>query len=68
MLSFYINKLILFIHLYKLIYRKMVNLEWYRTFKAIYEQGTLTGAAEILLITQPGVSQQLTALETYMGG
>lgn len=45
----------------------MVNLEWYRTFKAIYERGTLTGAAETLLITQPGVSQQLTALETYMG-
>lgn len=45
----------------------MVNLEWYRTFKAIYERGTLTGAAEMLLITQPGVSQQLTALETYMG-
>ncbi|WP_421919794.1 LysR family transcriptional regulator [Marinifilum sp.] len=45
----------------------MVNLEWYRTFKAIYERGTLTGAADTLLITQPGVSQQLTALETYMG-
>jgi len=45
----------------------MVNLEWYRTFKAIYERGTLTGAAETLLLTQPGVSQQLTALETYMG-
>ncbi len=45
----------------------MVNLEWYRTFKAIYERGTLTGAAETLLLTQPGVSQQLTSLETYMG-
>lgn len=45
----------------------MVNLEWYRTFKAIYERGTLTGAAETLLLSQPGVSQQLTALETYMG-
>jgi DNA-binding transcriptional LysR family regulator len=45
----------------------MLNLEWYRTFKAIYEKGTLTGAAENLLLTQPGVSQQLTALEAYMG-
>jgi len=45
----------------------MLNLEWYRTFKAIYERGTLTGAAESLLITQPGVSQQLSSLETYMG-
>ena len=45
----------------------MLNLEWYRTFKAIYERGTLTGAAEHLLLTQPGVSQQLSSLETYMG-
>ncbi|PKQ61872.1 hypothetical protein BZG02_14705 [Labilibaculum filiforme] len=45
----------------------MLNLEWYRTFKAIYERGTLTGAAESLLITQPGVSQQLSSLEAYMG-
>lgn len=45
----------------------MLNLEWYRTFKAIYERGTLTGAADTLLLTQPGVSQQLSSLETYMG-
>ncbi len=45
----------------------MINLEWYRTFKAIYERGTLTGAAETLLLTQPGVSQQLASLEAYMG-
>ncbi|RUT79148.1 LysR family transcriptional regulator [Ancylomarina longa] len=45
----------------------MLNLEWYRTFKAIYERGTLTGAAENLLLTQPGVSQQLSALEAYIG-
>jgi len=62
-----INKLILFILLYKLFYTDMLNLEWYRTFKEIYERGTLTGAAENLLITQPGVSQHLTALEAYMG-
>ncbi|CEJ70237.1 Bacterial regulatory helix-turn-helix protein, lysR family [Chryseobacterium oranimense G311] len=34
----------------------MVNLEWYRTFKAIYKTGTLTGAADSLFISQPGVS------------
>ncbi len=45
----------------------MINLEWYRTFKTIYDAGTLTGAAEELFMTQPGVSQQLNALETYVG-
>jgi DNA-binding transcriptional LysR family regulator len=45
----------------------MVNFEWYRTFKAIYQYGTLTGAAQELLISQPNVSQHLSALESYIG-
>lgn len=45
----------------------MVNLEWYRTFKAIYQSGTLTGAAESLFISQPGVSLHLSSLESYVG-
>lgn len=45
----------------------MVNLEWYRTFKAIYRTGTLTGAADALFISQPGVSLHLSSLETYVG-
>lgn len=45
----------------------MVNLEWYRTFKAIYKTGTLTGAAEVLFISQPGVSLHLSSLENYVG-
>ncbi|RAJ05365.1 DNA-binding transcriptional LysR family regulator [Chitinophaga skermanii] len=45
----------------------MVNLEWYRTFKAIYKTGTLTGAAESLFISQPGVSLHLSSLENYVG-
>lgn len=45
----------------------MINLEWFRTFKAIYEAGTLTGAAETLYISQPGVSLHLSSLETYAG-
>lgn len=45
----------------------MVNLEWYRTFKSIYETGTLTGAAEALFISQPGVSLHLSSLESYIG-
>lgn len=45
----------------------MVNLEWYRTFKAIYDKGTLTAAAEALFISQPGVSLHLSSLEGYVG-
>jgi DNA-binding transcriptional LysR family regulator len=45
----------------------MTNLEWFRTFKAIYETGSLTGAAESLFISQPGVSLHLSSLETYVG-
>ncbi|MCD0487741.1 LysR family transcriptional regulator [Pedobacter sp. MC2016-14] len=45
----------------------MVNLEWFRTFKAIYETGSLTGAAELLFISQPGVSLHLGSLEAYVG-
>lgn len=45
----------------------MVNLEWYRTFKAIYEKGTLTAAADALFISQPGVSLHLSSLEAYIG-
>ncbi len=45
----------------------MVNLEWYRTFKAIYKTGTLTGAADALFISQPGVSLHLGSLEAYVG-
>ncbi|RZK12393.1 MAG: LysR family transcriptional regulator [Flavobacterium sp.] len=45
----------------------MVNLEWYRTFKAIYKTGTLTGASQVLLISQPGVSLHLSSLENYVG-
>ncbi|WP_109699613.1 LysR family transcriptional regulator [Chitinophaga deserti] len=44
-----------------------LNLEWLRTFKAIYELGTLTQAAETLFISQPGVSLHLNSLETFTG-
>ncbi|KXX69342.1 LysR family transcriptional regulator [Flammeovirga sp. SJP92] len=45
----------------------MVNLEWYRTFKEVYENGTLTKAANALYSSQPGVSVHLNALESYIG-
>lgn len=45
----------------------MVNLEWYRTFKAVYQTGSLTAASRILFISQPNVSQHLSALEAHVG-
>jgi len=43
------------------------NLEWLRTFKAIYESGTLSAAAQELFISQPGVSLHLNSLEAFTG-
>ncbi|GLB51068.1 LysR family transcriptional regulator [Neptunitalea chrysea] len=43
------------------------NLEWFRTFKEIYETGTMSGAAKQLYISQPGVGLHLNALELYTG-
>lgn len=45
----------------------MLNLEWLRTFKTIYEKGSLTEAAETLFISQPGASLHLSSLESYIG-
>lgn len=45
----------------------MLNLEWLRTFKAIYETGTLSSAAQALFISQPGASLHLNSLEAYTG-
>jgi DNA-binding transcriptional LysR family regulator len=45
----------------------MVNLEWYRTFKAVYQTGSLTSASKVLFISQPNVSQHLSALEAHVG-
>jgi DNA-binding transcriptional LysR family regulator len=45
----------------------MLNLEWFRTFKAIYETGNLTAAAQEIFISQPGASLHLSSLETYTG-
>jgi DNA-binding transcriptional LysR family regulator len=45
----------------------MLNLEWFRTFKAIYETGNLTAAAQEIFMSQPGAGLHLNALETYIG-
>lgn len=43
------------------------NLEWFRTFRAIYETGTMSGAAKQLYVSQPGVGLHINALEVYTG-
>ncbi|MDO5980281.1 LysR family transcriptional regulator [Flavivirga spongiicola] len=45
----------------------MINLEWLRTFSAIYECNNITEASKKLNMTQPGVSKHLSALESHIG-
>ncbi|MEO1263794.1 MAG: LysR family transcriptional regulator [Bacteroidota bacterium] len=45
----------------------MVNLEWYRTFKAVYKHQNYSRAAEELFMTQPTVSNQMNMLEAAIG-
>ncbi|WP_316635883.1 LysR family transcriptional regulator [uncultured Flavobacterium sp.] len=45
----------------------MVNLEWYRTFKAVYKNRNFSVAAKELFMSQPAVSQQISMLEAHVG-
>jgi DNA-binding transcriptional LysR family regulator len=45
----------------------MVNLEWYRTFKSVYKNGSFSLAAKELFMSQPAVSQQISMLEAHVG-
>jgi DNA-binding transcriptional LysR family regulator len=45
----------------------MVNLEWYRSFVAVYRVGTVSGATTGLHLTQPAVSQHIAGLEATLG-
>lgn len=44
-----------------------VSVEWYRSFVAVYREGTVTAAAARLFMTQPGVSGHVAALEQATG-
>ncbi|HEX2619495.1 MAG TPA: LysR family transcriptional regulator, partial [Phototrophicaceae bacterium] len=41
----------------------MIDFEWYRSFIAVYQAGTVSAAAEQRQMTQPAISQHLAALE-----
>lgn len=45
----------------------MINLELYRSFIEVYRVGTVSGAAQVLHLTQPAVSQHIAALESALG-
>src|SRR5947209_4175210 len=45
-----------------------MNLRQLEYFVAIAERGSLTAAAEALLVSQPSLSQQVRALERELGG
>lgn len=45
----------------------MADFEWYRSFVAIYRQGSVSAAAASRHMTQPALSQHLAALESEMG-
>lgn len=45
----------------------MLNLEWLRTFRAVYKTKSLSRAADLLMISQPTVSQQISVLESRIG-
>ncbi len=43
------------------------NLNHFKVFMAVYQTGSMTGAAELLHLTQSGVSQHIRALEEDLG-
>lgn len=45
----------------------MINLEWFRSFRVVYKTKSLSKASELLMISQPTVSQHIAALENHMG-
>lgn len=45
----------------------MIDFEWYRSFVSIYKHGSVSKAAESRYLTQPAMSQHLSALESEVG-
>jgi DNA-binding transcriptional LysR family regulator len=45
----------------------MLPLEWFRSFVEVYRIGSVSGAAEVLHLPQPVISQHIAALESALG-
>lgn len=45
----------------------MINLEWLRTFRAVYKTKSLSKASELINISQPTISQHISTLESHIG-
>lgn len=45
----------------------MINLEWLRTFRAVYRTKSLSKASELINISQPTISQHIATLEAHIG-
>lgn len=45
----------------------MINLEWLRTFRAVYKTKSLSKASELLNLSQPTVSHHISTLEAHIG-
>lgn len=45
----------------------MINLEWLRTFRAVYKTKSLSRASELINISQPTISQHISTLESHIG-
>ncbi|HSG54649.1 MAG TPA: LysR family transcriptional regulator, partial [Paracoccaceae bacterium] len=46
---------------------KAPSLDLIRAFRAVMEQGSLSAAARVLLLSQPTVRRQIETLETQVG-
>jgi DNA-binding transcriptional LysR family regulator len=45
----------------------MINLDRLRIFQAVAQAGSFTGAAELVHLTQPGISKHIKQMEEYYG-
>ncbi|MBW3113654.1 LysR family transcriptional regulator [Bacillus sp. MCCB 382] len=45
----------------------MIDFEWYRSFVSIYRHRSVSAAAKARILTQPAMSQHLSALESEVG-
>jgi DNA-binding transcriptional LysR family regulator len=47
--------------------RSLIRVEWLYAFRAVIQTGSVTGAASVILRTQPQVSRMISSLENELG-